>query len=89
MDSAFAEVKEFCQEMQKIIPIIWKVEGVPDTSEEMVAKNFIEYFQTEINNLVQPLSGFIHSSEAWLELFRNKVKSRSWTGEEETLEEVK
>jgi hypothetical protein len=76
-------VKEYCAEIQKVGPIIWRVEGVGETQEEIGAKNYIEYMESEIVGLLQPLSGFVHSSEAWLELFRNKVKSRSWTEDEE------
>jgi hypothetical protein len=34
--------------MQKIIPIVWRSEGIPDTEEEIGSDNFIEYFRKTI-----------------------------------------
>lgn len=49
--------------MQKIVPIVWRSEAIPDVEEEEIGSdNFIEYFRKTIKTEKDDLLKLIHNS---------------------------
>lgn len=48
--------------MQKIVPIVWRSEGIPDVEDQMGSDNFIEYFRKTIKTEKDDLVKLIHNS---------------------------